>query len=82
MGREKDRSHRNENEQYIVAAYTRSALSNLQVKNVVLEMQAERASYNHVELLRKLSIKISLWINFAHAHPPQHAPAPDGRFVL
>ena len=45
-------------------------------------MQAERASYNHVELLRKLSIKISLWINFAHAHPPEHEPRSGWQIML
>ena len=45
-------------------------------------MQAEHASYNHAELLRKLSIKISLWINFAHAHSPQHAPRSEWQLIM
>ena len=42
-------------------------LANFRVKKVVLiEMQTE-GHLLHVELIRKLSTKISLWINFAQS---------------
>ena len=41
-------------------------LANFRVKRVVLEMQTE-GHLLHVELIRKLATKISLWINFAQS---------------